>query len=204
MASSNASVFEPSQNLSHDNIVALESVVTGKTSRPHDDAASESVDPERLTRHSSTHVLPPSFSMRETAGSANAILETHRAVLSRLKAWHQWEIDRYKSLSKFLMSKAGIPKRPIRPTHAQLLSLATYFFPPRRSLKVVVFDFGGNRFERFEVDLVNVQQCKSLFGSQYDDLRFEYRIRLGVQTKVGGCTVDVCFPNPNALDTTDV
>lgn len=201
MASSNVSV---SQNLSHDNIVPLESVVTGKTPGSHDAGGSDSVDPERLTRNSSTDVLPPIPSMHEPAGNADAILETHRVVLRRLKAWHQWETDRYKSLSKFLMSKAGIPKRPIRPTHAQLLSLATYFFPPRRSLKVVVCDFGESRFERFEVDLFNVQQCKSLFGSRYDDIRFEYRIRLGAQTNVGGCTVDVCFPNPNALDTTDV
>ena len=158
MASSNASVRPPAGDPSLENVVPLESVVT--------DEPSES---ERLARNPSIHALPsaPSWKWNET-------LNSQRAVLSRLKAWHQWETDRYKSLGKFLMSKAGFPKRPICPSNDQLVSLATHFFPPRWSLKVVVCDFGDGRFERCETELLNVEKCKCLSCSWSDDLTFEY------------------------------
>lgn len=165
--------------------------------------ASGSVDPELLTRHVSDGALMPSFSSEREAWNAIR-LDSQRAVLKRLQAWHQWDIDRYKSPSKFLLSRVGFPKRPVRPTRAQLLSLATYFFPSRGSLKVVVCDFGEGRFERIQVDSVDIHQCKSLTCPRRDGLTLRYRIRLAGQTNVGDCTVDVCFPNSNALDVTDV
>lgn len=144
MASSNASVRSPARNRSHENTVPLESVVTDEPSGS-----------ENLAGHDSTYAVPSQPSWKK-------ILNSKRAVLKRLKAWHQWEIDRYKSLGKFLISKAGFPKRPICPSNDELLSLATYFFPPRWSLKVVVCDFGDGRFERCEIELINVMKCKSL------------------------------------------
>lgn len=102
------------------------------------------------------------------------------------------------------MSKTGFRKRPVRPSHAELVSLATYFFPPCGSLKVVVCDFGAGRFERFEAELEFVQRYKSLFRSQCDYLTLGYCIRLGGETHVGDYTVDVSFPNLKVLYETDI
>ena len=171
MASSNASIH----NLSHEHIVPLESVVAGEHSRSYDGAAGVSVNSERFPRQRSPHAfqstpMNPQYSVEATWNkildsqaawnAARKILDPQRVVLKRLKAWRQWDTDRYKSLSKFIMSKAGFPKRPICATPGQIFSVATYFFTPRWSLKVIVCDFGEGRFERFEVDLENVTQCK--------------------------------------------
>lgn len=188
MASSNASVRPPARDPSYENIVPLESVVTDEPSGSGN-----------LAGHNATPDIPS-----QPLGQWDEILNSQRAVLKRLKAWHQWEIDRYKSLGKFLVSKAGFPKRPIRPSNDQLLSLATHFFPPRWSLKVIVCDFGDGRFERCEIELINVKKCKSLSCFWCDDLTLIYCVRLGKKTNVGDCTVDVCFPNSNALDSIDV
>lgn len=185
MASSNASVGAPSRNTSHENVVPLESIFTGEPSGPPDHRpVSAWADPGGIAKHWD-------------------ILESQRAVLGRLKAWHQWDTDRYESLSTYLMSKAGFPKRPICPTRDELLSLVTYFFPPRRSLKVVVCDFGAYRCERSEIRLEELAQCRSLSRSWCEDLTFGHFIRLAGQARVGDCTVDVLLINPNALDVTD-
>ena len=191
MASSNASVGAPSRNISHENVVPLESIFTGEPSGPPD--------------HRAVSAWPNSETPEAKLKDAEHldILDSQRAVLGRLKAWHQWDTDRYQSLSTYLMSKAGFPKRPICPTRDELLSLVTYFFPPRRSLKVVVCDFGEYRFERFEVPLEELEQCRSLFRSWCEDLTFGQFIRLAGQARVGDCTVDVYLINPNALDVTD-
>ena len=76
---------------------------------------------------------------------------------------HSYPIDPIGLFEDAVASTNGLAKRPICPTDAQLLSLATYFFPARLSLKVTVCDFGEGRFERFDVDLGGVWQCKSLF-----------------------------------------
>ena len=160
MASSNVSVRLTSQDSRYENIIPLESVATGELS-----------DRENRGGHDSTHAIPSGASeshswwnpLRSGNSSRNRgeELDSQRAVLKELKAWHQWDTDRYMSLGKFLMSKAGFPKRPICPSDDQLISLATHFFPPRWSLKVVVCDFGDGRFERCETELLNVEKCKS-------------------------------------------
>ncbi len=157
MASSNASIHASSHNLSHEHIAPLESVVTGEHSGSCDDAAGIFVNSERFPRHRSPYAFQPTLTNRQYAEHE---ADSQRIVLKRLKAWHQWDNDRYKSLRKFLISQAGFLKRPICPTPGQLFSLATYFFPPRWSLRVIVCDFGEGRFERCEVDLQNVTQCK--------------------------------------------
>ncbi|MCJ1460254.1 hypothetical protein MMC28_010633 [Mycoblastus sanguinarius] len=65
-----------------------------------------------------------------------------RAVLQRLKAWHQWEQDSHRSLVDTLLRTppAFIP-RPSLPTEEELLSLAEYYFPLRDDLEVTVCDF---------------------------------------------------------------
>ena len=141
-------VRPPARDPSHENIVPLESVVTDEPSGSGN-----------LAGHNATPAIP-----FQPPWQWNEILNSQRAVLKRLKAWHQWEIDRYKSLGKLLASKAGFPKRPICPSNDQLLSLATHFFPPRWSLKVVVCDFGHGRFERREIELLNVENCESLLA----------------------------------------
>ena len=166
MASSAASNRVLSDNPNDDNIAPLESVVTEPLSESHLSAAATPESPGHLTPHSYAHELhhPPS----EPKNSSNAALESQRAVLQKLKAWHQWDTDRYTSLGKFLMSKAGFPKRPICPTNTELLSLATFFFPQRHSLKVVVSDFDRNGVNREEVDINDVKHCKCPFRSWCD------------------------------------
>ena len=162
MASSNASASVLSDNSDGDNIAPLESVVTEPLFESHLSAAATPESPGHLTPHASAHKLRylPSSELED---SSIAAWESQRAVLQRLKAWHQWDTDRYTSLGKFLMSKAGFPKRPICPTNTELLSLATFFFPDRHSLKAVVCDFGINDVKREEIDLTDVRQCKCPF-----------------------------------------
>ncbi len=157
MASSNASIHVSSRNLSHEHIAPLESVITGEHSKSYDGAAGVSFYQQYPEHNATTKKILDS---QAAWNAARKMLDSQRAVLKRLKAWRQWDTDRYKSLRKFIMSKAGLPKRPKCPTPGQLFSLATYFFTPRWSLKVIVCDFGEGRFERFEVDLENVTQCK--------------------------------------------
>ena len=164
MASSNASVSVLSYNADGDNIVPLKSVVTEPSSESHLRAATALESPGHLTPHASAHGLHSSPSSAQK-DSSNSALESQRAVLQRLKAWHQWDNDRYTSLGQFLMSKAGFPKRPICPTNIELLSLTTFFFPQRHSLIIVVCDFGRNGVNREEVDLRDVRQCKCPFRS---------------------------------------
>ena len=159
MVRSIASDLAPTQNLSREEIAPLESVVTdeGLDSDPH--ASSGWAYLENLTRQPFLYGrLPDPFIERKI--EQDAVPESQRAVLGRLKAWYQWDVDRYQSLGQFLMSKAGFPKRLIYPSRAELLSLATYFFPRRQSLEVVVCDFGEGRFERFEANFANVGECK--------------------------------------------
>ncbi|KAL8788395.1 MAG: hypothetical protein Q9195_007313 [Heterodermia aff. obscurata] len=88
--------------------------------------------------------------------------DQQRRVLRRLKAWHDWDENCHKSLTNFLMSKIGYPRRPSRPTHNELHQLALFYFPRRAKLKVIVCDYGDNRFERRnlqdQVDAFNILQ----------------------------------------------
>ncbi len=157
MASSNASIDASSRNPSHEHIAPLESVITGGYSGPYDGAAGVPTNRQYSEHNDAWKKILDS---QAAWNAARKMLDSQRVVLKRLKAWHQWDTDRYESLSKFIMSKAGLPKRPNCPDSGQLFSLATYFFTPRWSLRVIVCDFGEGRFERFEVDLQNITQCK--------------------------------------------
>lgn len=85
MASFNASARAPSPDRSHDNIAPLDSVVTDESLRSYHDTASGQLG---------EYIESPLTS--EDAWKAT--LDSQRAVLGRLKAWHRWEVDRYKSL----------------------------------------------------------------------------------------------------------
>ena len=167
MASSNASVVVLSDDPDGDNIAPLENVVTVPLSESHPRAAATPESSGHLTPHASAHELR-SLPSSEQEDSRNAALESQRAVLRKLKAWYQWDTDRYRSLGNFLLSKVGFPKRPICPTTTELLSLATFFFPQRHSLKVFVCDFSMDGVNREEVDLKDVRQCKCPFRSWCD------------------------------------
>lgn len=80
-------------------------------------------------------------------------LNLQRRILRRLKAWHDWDENRHKSLRNFLLSKVGYPRRPPRPGNEELRRLAFYYFPPRSKLKVIICDYGDHQFDRFEVEL---------------------------------------------------
>ena len=84
-------------------------------------------------------------------------LERQREVLSRLKAWHDWDENRHKSLKKFLLSKAGYPRRPPRPSAEQLVNLSLYYFPLRTRLEVIICDYGHDRFDRSELELGKIE-----------------------------------------------
>ena len=99
----------------------------------------------------------------EQLKSAQVQLEQQRRVLSRLKAWHDWDENRHKSLRNFLLSKIGYPRRPSRPNDSELIQLALYFFPPRAKLKVILCDYGDNYFERSEVMLGEIETKNGMF-----------------------------------------
>lgn len=101
--------------------------------------------------------------------AAKKVLEGQRVVLARLRAWHQWEIYRRKSLLKYLLSKPGCLRRPRCPDDADLVSLGTYFFPDRNLLKVTVCDFGDERTERSTTSLGVIEERK-LLGLALSDL----------------------------------
>ena len=93
----------------------------------------------------------------EQLQSAEVQLDQQRRVLSRLKAWYEWDQNRHRSLKNFLLSKMGYPRRPSLPHHNELTQLALYFFPPRAKLKVIICDYGPDRFERLEVELGDIE-----------------------------------------------
>lgn len=94
--------------------------------------------------------------------AAKKVLEGQRVVLARLRAWHQWEVDNRKSLFKYILSKLGYLRRPRCPDDADLVSLGTYFFPPRSLLKVTVCDFGHERAVRSTASLGAIEERKPL------------------------------------------
>ena len=62
--------------------------------------------------------------------------------MQELKDWYQWGEDRHESPAKFIQRNIGIPKRPRRPSHAEMLSLVEYFIPSRSRTMVTICDFG--------------------------------------------------------------
>ncbi|KAL8722754.1 MAG: hypothetical protein Q9225_000815 [Loekoesia sp. 1 TL-2023] len=99
-------------------------------------------------------VLPASTKKyQHDQSSDSAELSKHRAVLKRLRAWHDWDQARRESLLSFVLSKLKIRRRPACPHEQELLSLALYYFPPRAELRATICDFGNGRFERFEQNL---------------------------------------------------
>lgn len=88
---------------------------------------------------------------------AKVQLERQREVLGRLKAWHDWDENRHKSLRNFLLSKVGYPRRPSRPGYSELIELAFYCFLPPATLEVIICDYGHDRFNRFEVELGKIE-----------------------------------------------
>lgn len=87
---------------------------------------------------------------------ARSKLDQVREVLDRLRLWHEWEIRRRRSLRSYLLSKV-FPRRPPCPPLLELKQLATFFFPPRASLKVTICDYGEERFERHETLVCNIE-----------------------------------------------
>ena len=84
-------------------------------------------------------------------------LSRQRATLNRLRSWHNWDQGRRTSLTQFCLSKLRLSKRPACPNEDELTSLATYYFPLRKDLEVIVCDFGAGRFERSEHSLTVVR-----------------------------------------------
>lgn len=83
----------------------------------------------------------------------------HHGVLQRLKAWHQWETQHYSSLSTFLLSTIGYPRRPERPGDSELKQLAMFYFPPRSKLEVSIYDLGNEKFDLTTTTLGQIERC---------------------------------------------
>ncbi|KAL9045450.1 MAG: hypothetical protein Q9214_001504 [Letrouitia sp. 1 TL-2023] len=126
----------------------------------------------------------------------------HHGVLQRLKAWHQWETQHYSSLSAFLLSTIGYPRRPDRPGDSELKQLATFYFPPRSKLESIeslflhsgpppraqwdqvspsgwpflefeVLNLRGRQFLQDQIDAFNMLQDVPGIGDALDKLNFE-------------------------------
>ena len=101
---------------------------------------------------------------RSRGQAAQQEVGRHHAVLQRLKAWNNWETERYSSLSAFLLSKIGYPRRPDRPSDSELKQLATFYFPLRSKLEVSIYDIGNENFDLTTTTLGDVERCKSIFA----------------------------------------
>ena len=89
-----------------------------------------------------------------------AELRKHRAVLARLKAWHDWDEAKRQSPLGRSLSNINFRPQPACPCRQELLQLAFHYFPPRATLKAIICDFGNGRFERSEQNLGKIDKCK--------------------------------------------
>ena len=140
--------------------------------------------PDESTEGTSNSTAPASFGVNDThysgrrlgedetkrerykqLGSAQMKLKEQRQVLSRLKAWHDWDENRHKSLRNYILSRVGYPRRPSLPGRNELSQLALCYFPPRMKLKVILCDYGPDRFERFEVELGRIESGTFLISA---------------------------------------
>ena len=119
-----------------------------------------------------------------------------RDTLNRLRSWHDWDQGRRTSLTRFCLSKLRLSKRPACPNEDELISLATYYFPPRVDLKVIVCDFGASRFERSEHSLT-VARDRTCITYEWAGITHN-RGNLEFKTRVGYCALDV-RSNPRSL-----
>lgn len=93
---------------------------------------------------------------RDTAATAE--YSKYRTVLSRLRAWHEWDKARRKSLTSFILSSLGLRRRPLCPSEDELFDLALFHFPLQRELKARVSDFGPEKVFTFEQSLDEIQK----------------------------------------------
>lgn len=56
-------------------------------------------------------------------------LGIQRKILKKPRAWHEWDKNRRRSPIKYILSCIYATRTPC-PSHAKLLALATFFFPP--------------------------------------------------------------------------
>lgn len=135
--------------------------------------------------HDSTAVIPnaTACALRRLTGLLQMLeeskeLEQQWKVLHRLRMWHDWDKNRRQSPWKYIMS-CIFSKRPSWLSHTELLSLATYFFPLRAELKVVVCDFtrefGRGRCKTSFVPLFQSDKCWSQLPSRCTSLLTRYK-----------------------------
>jgi hypothetical protein len=178
MASLHKPSSAPSPHPSQEETVPLEEVVTGRPSQDSIASPHPSLDADNYANrfaggypkiYVNAQPTEGEDELRRRDDSARE-LQRQREVLKRLKAWHAWDVKRRINPFRFFWTLIGLPKRPACPSHEELLSLATFFFPPRKSLKVSICDFGEDyRCERHEVPLASIEhrECSDFtFGSQ--------------------------------------
>lgn len=91
-------------------------------------------------------------------------LGIQRKILKKLRAWHEWDKNRRRSPTKYILSCIYSTRTPC-PSHAELLALATFFFPPRAKLTATICDFscksGVGLCETSSVPLFQAYKCRS-------------------------------------------
>jgi hypothetical protein len=108
-------------------------------------------------------------SMDKHLSESKAERAKHNATLDRLRKWSQW-----KEAQNTILGRLGslFRSRPRIPKHEELVSLAKHYFPLRAEVKIYVCDFGENYFEKQEVPLGEIDNCRlySLAVMIYTDL----------------------------------
>ena len=117
-------------------------------------------DDESAIGRSRRRLYPATVSPQVEVAEDIAELRENRAVLTRLRKWHDWDEAKRKSPLGHSLSNINFRPRPARPCKQELLQLALYYFPPRATLKAIICDFGNGRFERSEQDLGKIDKCK--------------------------------------------
>ena len=167
MASLYKSSSEPSPHPGQEEMVPLEEVVTGRPSQGSTTSSEPSLDADTYANrfaggypklYINAQPIEGEDELRRRDDSARE-LQRQREVLKRLKAWHAWDVRRRINPFRFLLTLVGLARPPACPSHEELRSLATFFFPPRESLKVSICDFGeDHRYERHVVPLASIER----------------------------------------------
>ena len=96
----------------------------------------------------------------ENTGNTAAIAEysKYRTVLEKLRAWHEWDTTRRKSLTSFVLSMLGLRRRPVCPSEDDLYELALFHFPLCAHIKARICDFHIGGVTTFEQSVDKIEK----------------------------------------------
>lgn len=85
--------------------------------------------------------------------------ERHKVTMAKLRKWADWKSEA-DGLRGFISTYIKHGPQPSLPNHENTISLAKYYYPNRGDLAVYVCDFGEGRFEKKEITLGDIDDCK--------------------------------------------